>query len=103
MNAKVVSFLADSLALWQVEGTVTAGALPVVAVIRAGDCTVWVEQNADDAVPWRWFVRWRDAGMHEERSRPAASLSGMLNAARRALNVERGNALRVVAAVAEGS
>jgi len=48
-------------------------------------------------------VRWRDAGMHEERSRPAASLSGMLNAARRALNVERGNALRVVAAAAEGS
>jgi len=97
VNANVVSFLADSLALWQVEGTVTAGALPVVAVIRAGDCTVWVEQNADYAVPWR------DAGMHEERSRPAASLTGMLNAARRALNVERGNALRVVAAAAEGS
>ena len=102
MNANVVSFLANSIALWQVEGTVTAGALPVVAVICAGDCTVWVEQSTDDAVPWRWFVRWRDAGMHEERSRPAASLIGMLNAVRRALNVERGNVLRVVATAAAG-
>ena len=102
MNAGVIPFLADSLALWQVDGTVMAGALPVVAVIRAGDCTIWVEQSTDDAVPWRWFVRWRDAGMHEERSRPAASLTGMLNAVRRALGVERGNALRIVATAAEG-
>ena len=97
MNAQVIPFLADSLALWQVDGVVEAGALPVVAVIRAGDCVVFVERNTDDDAPWRWFVRWRDADMREERSRPSASLTGMLNAVRRALNVERGNAVRVVA------
>lgn len=95
MNPDVVQFLADSVALWQVDGAVDAGALPVVAVIRAGTCVVSVEKNSDDDVPWRWFVRWRDADMREERSRPCASLTGMLNAVRRALNVERGNAVRI--------
>ncbi len=94
----VVPFLADSLALWQVEGAVDAGALPVVAVIRAGDCMVWIEHPSDDEAPWRWFVRWRDASMREERSRPCASVVGLLSAVRGALNVERGNSLRVVAA-----
>jgi hypothetical protein len=97
VNAKVIPFLADSLSLWQVDGTVEAGTLPVVAVVRAGDCVVLVERNTGDDAPWRWFVRWRNADMREERSRPCASLTGMLNAVRRALNVERGNALRVVA------
>ena len=96
----VVAFLADSLALWQVDGTVEAGTLPVVAVIRAGACVVWVEQHTDADMPWRWFVRWRDAGMREERSRPCASLPGMLNAVRRALGVERGNAVRIAPAAA---
>ena len=95
MSPNVVPFLADSLALWQVDGTAEPGTLPVVAVIRAGDCVVWVEQNANNDVPWRWFVRWRDAVMRDERSRPCASLPGMLNAVRRALNVERGNAVRI--------
>ena len=95
MKPNVVPFLADSLALWQVDGAVEAGALPVVAVVRAGACVVWIEQHANDDMPWRWFVRWRDADMREERSRPCASLTGMLNAVRRALNVERGNAVRI--------
>lgn len=93
----VVPFLVDSLALWQVDGAVEAGTLPVVAAIRAGDCVVFVERNTDDDAPWRWFVRWSNAGTREERSRPCASLPGMLNAMRRALGVERGNAVRVVA------
>lgn len=101
MNPKVVPFLADSLVLWQVDGTVEAGTRPVVAVIRASDCVVWVEQNADDDVPWRWFVRWRGAGMREERSRPSASLAGMLNAVRRALNVERGNSVKIAPSPSE--
>jgi hypothetical protein len=93
----IVPFLAESLALWQVNGAVEAGTLPVVAVIRASDCVVFVERNTNDDAPWRWFVRWRNADMREERSRPCASLPGVLNAVRRALGVERGNALRVVA------
>ena len=36
----VREFLADSLALWRVDGSVEAGALPVVAVVRAGGATV---------------------------------------------------------------
>ena len=96
----VLAFLADSLALWQVDGTVDAGTAPVIAVIHAGECTVWVERNRNDEMPWRWFVRWRDADMREERSRPCPSVAGMLNAVRRALNVERGNAVRVVAPAA---
>jgi len=98
VNAQIIPFLADSLVLWQVDGVVEAGALPVVAVIRAGDCVVFVERNTDDDAPWRWFVRWRNADMREERSRPCASLTGMLNAVRRALNVERGNAVRIAPA-----
>ena len=95
MSANVVPFLADSLALWKVEGAVEAGTLPVAAVIRAGDCVVWIERNTDDDAPWRWFVRWRSAEMRDERSRPCASITGMLNAVRRALNVERGNAVKI--------
>ena len=68
----IVPFLADSLALWQVDGAVEAGALPVVGVIRAGDCVVFVERNTNDDAPWRWFVRWRDSGMVDERTRPCA-------------------------------
>ena len=92
--AQVREFFADSLALWSVAGSVEAGAAPVVAVIRAGGGTVWVERPAGDA-PWRWFVRWRGADMREERSRPCASLVGLLNAVRGALGVERGNAVRI--------
>ena len=104
MNAKhhagVREFLADSIALWQVEGAVEAGTSPVVAVIHAGDATVWVERPAEGE-PWRWFVRWRNPEMVDERSRPCASLVGMLNTVRGALGVERGSALRVVAAPEE--
>ena len=96
----VREFLADSLALWRVDGSVEAGALPVVVVVRAGGATVWVERPAGDA-PWRWFVRWRSPEMQEERSRPCASLVGLLNAVRGALGVERGNAVRVVATPVE--
>lgn len=95
MNANIIPFLADTLALWQVDGAVAAGTLPVVAVIRAGDCVIRVERPAEDDAPWRWFVRWRNADMREERSRPCASLVGLLNALRGALGVERGNAVRI--------
>ena len=101
MSANITGFLADSLALWRVDGAVEAGALPVVAVIRAGDRVVWIERPAADDVPWRWFVRWRSPGMQEERSRPCASLVGLLNAVRGALGVERGSAVRIAPAPAD--
>jgi hypothetical protein len=94
VNTKLDQLLADSLALWQVDGTVERGTLPVVAVIRSVTCTVFIERAAADA-PWRWFVRRRDARMCEERARPCASLVGLLNELRGALGVERGNAVRI--------
>ena len=100
-QARVREFLADSLALWQVAGAVEAGTAPVVAVVHAdAGATIWIERPAEDDAPWRWFVRWRTLDMREERSRPCASLVGLLNAVRGALGVERGSALRVMAEAA---
>ena len=99
---RVRAFLADSLALWMVDGTVRAGALPVVAVIEArGGTTVCVEYPAGNDVPWRWFVRWRSPEMRDERTRPCASLVALLNTLRGALGVERGSALRIAASPSE--
>ncbi|MDB5811778.1 MAG: hypothetical protein JWN94_3900 [Betaproteobacteria bacterium] len=98
MKSGVVEFLSDSLALWRVGGSVETGNAPVVAVIRTRGQVVFIEQNTDRDAPWRWFVRWRDANAIEERSRPCAALTGMLNAVRGALGVERGNAVRIAPA-----
>jgi hypothetical protein len=93
-DARVREFLADSLALWRVAGTVEAGESPVVAVIRAGaDAIVWVERPAQADMPFRWLVRSRSGG--SERARPCASLVGLLNGIRSVLGVERGDALRI--------
>jgi hypothetical protein len=98
VSAQFESFLADTLALWQIDGTVEAGASPAVAVIRAGPCTVTIERPVDADAAWRWFVRWRDADRVDERSRPCVSLVGLLNALRVALGIERGNAVRIAPA-----
>ena len=96
-------FLADSLALWQVDGTVQTSVAPVIAEIRAvNGAIVWVERAADDA-PFRWLARWRAAGeavggVRELRPRTCSSLVGLLAAVRDALGVARGSAVRVVAA-----
>ena len=97
------AFLADSLALWQVAGSVQTGVAPVIVEIRGGNgAMVWIERAADDT-PFRWYARWRAAGdapggVRELRPRACGSLVGLLAAVRDALGVERGNALRVVAA-----
>ena len=99
--SRLVDFLADSLALWRVDGTVDAGEAPVVAVVHANDGTiVWVERPTGQDIPCRWLVRWRGAGEapgapREVRPRACASVVGMLGAVRTALGVDRGSAVRI--------
>ena len=97
------AFLADSLAVWDVRGSVTEGVTPVVVEIHtATSAMVWIERAADDT-PFRWMVRWRKAGdapggLRELRPRACNSLVGLLAAVREALDVDRGSALRIVPA-----
>ena len=95
---RVRELLADSLALWRVAGTVVAGDAPVVAVIRAADgAVVRIERPVEVDMPFRWLVRSTD---NADRARPCASLVGLLNAVRSALNVDRGGAVRIAPAPA---
>jgi hypothetical protein len=102
-DERLHAFLVESLALWQVDGMVRAGVAPVLIEIRADSgAIVWIERAAADA-PFKWFVRWRLAGevpggVRELRPRACGSLVGMLAAVREGLGVERGSAVRVVAA-----
>ena len=96
-DARVRDLLADSLALWRVTGTVEAGELPVVAVIRTdAGAIVRVERPVQADMPFRWLVRARGGG--SQHARPCASLVGLLNGIRKALGVERGGALRIAPA-----
>jgi hypothetical protein len=100
-DARVRGFLADSLALWCVAGEVESGEPPVVAVIRAGSgAVVRVERASLQDTGFRWFVHSRIAGgssedVGSERSRPCASMVGVLKAMRIALDVDRGSAVRI--------
>jgi len=102
-DERLRAFLTDSLALWQVAGTVQAGRAPVVAEIRAASgALVWVERAAGDT-PFKWHARWRGSGdapggVRELRPRACGSLVGLLGAVRDALGVERGSAVRIVPA-----
>ena len=87
---KIRAFLADSLVLWRVSGTVETGEAPVVAVIRATDGMVVSIERPAEGMPFRWLVR-------SHRARPCASIVGLLNAVRSALGVERGSAVRIAA------
>ena len=98
-DARVRDFLADSLALWRVAGTVEAGELPVVAVIRAGDGAIVRIERPEQDMPFRWLVLAGAAGA--SRTRPCASLVGLLNAVRHALGVDRGGAVRIAPAPAD--
>ncbi|MDB5862523.1 MAG: GTP-binding protein, partial [Betaproteobacteria bacterium] len=96
-------FLAETLALWGIDGAVEAGDAPVVATILTKTGAIaWIER-AETGTPFRWLVRWRAAGEaaggpREQRPRACASLVGLLAALRGALGVERGAAVRVAAA-----
>ena len=86
---RIRAFLSDTLALWRVSGTVEPGDAPVVAIIRTEQSdAISIERGAP---PFRWIVR-------TDRTRPCASLVGLLNALRGALGVERGSAVRVAPA-----
>ena len=78
-------FIADSLALWQVQGTVDANDQTIV--VHAGNAAISIQRASDG--PFRWVVT------AEGRRRPCASVLGVLNALRRALNVDRGAPLRI--------
>ena len=96
----LLAFLSDTLAMWDVAGTVERGEAPVVALIRAQDGTVvWIERGGAEH-PFRWFARWRAEGDAEDAAhrRPCASLVGLLSALRRALDVDRGSPVRVAGA-----
>ncbi len=102
-DERLRAFFVESLVLWQVAGTVHSGTTPVIAEIRsASGAMIWIERAGGDT-PFRWFVRWRAAGdapggVRERRPRVCGSLVGLLAAVRDALGVERGSAVRVVAA-----
>ena len=100
-DSQIRDFLADSLALWRVAGSVEGGDGPVVAVVRAdGGAIVWIERPSGQELPCRWLVRWRSPGEapdgpRERRPRACASVVGMLGAVRGALGVNRGSAVRI--------
>ena len=94
---RLLAFLSDTLAMWGVAGTVEGGEAPVVALIRTQNGTlVWIERAGAD-IPFRWFARWCVPSDAEDAAnrRPCASLVGLLSALRRALDVDRGSAVRV--------
>ena len=99
-DAGLRAFLAESLDLWGVEGTVKEAVAPLVAEIHASDgTTISLERISEATMPFRWLVRRRTAGdAREERPRPYGSLVGVLNALRGALGVDRGSPVRIAAA-----
>src|SRR5687768_14722200 len=94
------AFLAESLDLWGVEGTVEDAGGPLGATVRAADgTTISIERITSATMPFRWLVRVRkpgDAG--EPRAKPYGSLVGILNALRIALGVDRGTPVRIAPA-----
>ena len=98
-EAQIRAFLAQTLALWRVDGSVETMVPPGVALIRArnGRVIVQVERAAPDS-PFRWTVLSLDRLDDPKaalRARPCPSLVGVLSAMRRALGIERGRSMRV--------
>jgi hypothetical protein len=94
-SAPVQALLADSLALWQVKGMAAAGQPEAEAMIRSFDGTVvWVIRARAVEHPIRWWVRWQMPD-GTTRSRPSASVVGLLRSVRDALNVDIDSRLRI--------
>lgn len=113
-NATLKTFLAETLELWHVAGTVNCGVAPIVAIVQTENgAIVWIEDAArpehdpvaskDERPEFRWAVRWRSAGEspgapREVRPRMCGSLVGVLSALRAALDVDRGTPVRIAPA-----
>lgn len=89
----ILTFLSDSLALWNIEGSVARS--DGLLVVQASGLTISIERT--DQAPFRWLVHVND----RPRPRRCASLLGVLSALRAALGVDRGAPLRVAAAPPE--
>jgi hypothetical protein len=97
-DERIRALLADTLALWAVDGTVEPGAAPCVAEVRAAGGRRARVDRAPAGSGFRWFVRWRDPTSGSERApRPCGSFGGVLKAVRMALQVDRGAPLRIAA------
>ena len=79
------AFLRDSLALWQVQGTVASRDEAIV--VNAVGAEIAIARSADG--PFRWVVTYNG------RKRGCASILGVLGALRGARDVDRGAPLRI--------
>ncbi len=82
--AELRSLLADSLAVWEVEGRVSAEAEGLVIATANARCIV-----VPGPTPTRWFLT---AGT---RTRPVPSVPALLSAIRRAIGVPSGGIARI--------
>ncbi|MGH8636390.1 MAG: hypothetical protein ACREUZ_04555, partial [Burkholderiales bacterium] len=92
---RLVRLLQDTLALWQLEGTVRADSVSGAVVLQGLPDAIATVERAPDGEPFRWYVRWHDgaSAATPARVRPCGSLVGVLAALRRAFDVERGSAI----------
>jgi hypothetical protein len=99
LASRAYALLAESLVVWQVDGTITAGKYPVVAEIHGEAAVVQVEIASQSESPIRWWVRWTGsnapAAGDGPRSRPCTSTVGLLRGVREALGADGGRALRI--------
>jgi G3E family GTPase len=96
-------FLSATLASWKVAAVVERGSDPCVASIHAADGIALSIERAADAAPFRWVLRSRVPGAPSSvaevpRSRPCASVAGLLNALRGIFGIVRGAPVRVAPA-----
>ena len=121
---RLARLLQDTLALWQLDGSVRADPISGAVVVQAclaGDSgnskvradaasAARIVPGSRDAIatvertpagdPFRWYVRWHDGASPAApaRVRPCGSLVGVVAALRRAFGVERGSAIRIAPA-----
>ena len=84
-GARFEQLLRETLDLWRVPGDVESRGEAIV--IRVGEAQIAVERATEG--PFRWSVT------TDGRKRPCTSVLGVLNALRRALDVDRGAPLRI--------
>lgn len=104
-DRRVCAFLALTLEIWGVEGSVDAASPAAVAVVTARDGAVRVlvvRASSDD--PFRWYLcrgRLGEDGktVSDGLCRPCGSIAGVLAGLRRMLDLRQGAATRVARAI----